>query len=218
MSDDKTASEEAIAKAIDEATTGLKNKNEELLDKLKKRQGEMAEMRDQLDALTSQAKAAEAKKAEEENDFGKQRELLEERHKVEIEKITKALESEKGINRTLLIDNGLTEALTKANVAAPLMPAARALIERTNNIELVDLDGTRAAQIGGQTLGDFVTAWAESEAGSHFVKAPNNSGGGAQGAGDGKAGAKTITRDAFNKMSQLDRANAAKDGVKVVDA
>lgn len=192
---------DAIAKAVEEATAGLKAKNEELLGKLKKRQGDYEELRAEMDDIKAKADEAERAKAEKDGDVQKIREQLEAKHKREFEKLQGELDAERKVNQRLLVDNGLADALTKANVAGPYMDAAKALLTTQYSVELADQDGQRVAMIEGKPLADFVTEWAQGESGAHFVAAPKNVGGGALG---GK-GAPGVTKEEFAKMGDADR-------------
>ena len=114
--------DEAVAKA----TAGLKAKNDELLGKLKAQKDELSTLKAQFDEIQAARETAEAEKAEKEGDFAKLREQLEARHAKDIEKLTASLEAEKGVNHKLLVENGLSAALTKANVKPEYMDAAKA--------------------------------------------------------------------------------------------
>ena len=77
---------------------------------------------------------------------------------------------------TLLVENGLTEALSRAQVAPSLLDAAKALLLRQHKAEIVE----GKALIDGDEIADFVRDWADGEAGRHFVAAPQSGGGGAE--------------------------------------
>jgi hypothetical protein len=215
--DENGGGEDATAKAIAEATAGLKAKNDELLGKLKKEKAERDAMRETLDELKAAQEKADTEAAEKAGDWEKLKAQLESRQKAELEKLQGQLSAEQGINRRLLVDNGLTDALTAAGVGKDFLPAVRALIQSSNEIELTDVDGQRIAQVNGQPLKDFVGSWAQSDAGKHFVAAADNTGGGANGSGNGSPTGATITREAFDAMSHAQRAQALKDGKRPVN-
>ena len=104
------------------------------------------------------------------------------------ETIRKQLESESSFNQRLLVDNGLTEALTKNGVTNPVhLKAAKALLMQGIKVEL---DGdNRVAKMGDKLLTEAITEWASGDEGKHFVAAPGNAGGGAAGGGAGNGGA-----------------------------
>jgi seryl-tRNA synthetase len=203
--------------AVAKATAGLKAKNDELLGKLKAQKDELSALKSQFDEIQAAREAAEAEKAEKEGDIAKLREQMEARHKKELEKLAASLEAEKGVNHKLLVENGLSAALTKAGVKPEYMDAAKALLQTQSKIELSDFDGQRAAVVDGKPLAEFVTGWAQGDTGKHFVAAPANSGGNAQGALGADGSGKTITRTAFDGLGHAERAAKVKDGFKVVD-
>ena len=220
MTDENTetpTADEAVAQAIADATAGLKNKNTELLGKLKTQTAEVSDMKAQLDALAEANEAAETAAAEKAGDFSKVRAAMEAKHAAAMKEAMDATNAERAVNHKLLVDNGLNDALVSAGVSATYMPAVKALITSTNNIELVDVDGTRAAQINHQPLSEYVAAWAQGDAGKHFVSAPDNSGGGAQGAAGGKATGKTMTRAQFQGLNPAQQSQKAREGVTLSD-
>jgi hypothetical protein len=125
-----------------------------------------------------------------------------------------ALDSESGFTSKLLLDNGLTDALVKAGVATPFLPAVKAMLSSQAKIAI---DGdTRKAVIGDKDLSAFVTEWATSDDGKHYIAAPQNNGGGANG-GSGSTGQQVVSRSTFDNMSHPERAIFAKSGGKVTD-
>lgn len=93
--------------------------------------------------------------------------------------LDKALERADAAERqlhTLLVENGLSEALSRAQVAPSLLDAAKALLLRQHKAEIVD----GRALIDGDEIADFVNGWADGDAGRHFVAAPHSGGGGAE--------------------------------------
>jgi hypothetical protein len=218
MTEETTVADGDVAAAIAKATEGLKAKNTELLGKLKAKGDEFAAMKAQLDELSTAQSELETDKATKAGDFDKLKEQLSAKHAKELATAQDALKSEQSVTHQLLVESGLTDALTKAKVPPHFLDAARALIKTSSQIELQDIDGKRAATISGKPLTDFVTEWAGSDTGKHFVAAPATSGGNAQGAGQANGTAKTIDRKAFDALPQSERASRIKDGVKVVDA
>lgn len=198
MADDKTYTQEEVEAQIKEAlakeTEGLKAKRDELLGDLRKAKDDKAELSERLQKLEDAQEAAERERAEAEGNVDQIREQVAKEYERKLEKKQKELdaaneraESELSQNRKLLIDNGLTDALTKANVAKDLIPAARARMKELG-IELEDVEGQRQALIDGKPLSEYVSEWSQGDEGRHFVAAANNGGGGANGAnGGGKA-------------------------------
>lgn len=195
-----------IKAAVEEATQALVGKNRELLSELKDaRKGrtidpaEIDKMQSIIDGLEDGATAS-TKQAKE------QKALLEKAHA--------DLQSESGFTSKLLLDNGLTDALVKAGVSAPYLPAVKAMLSSQAKITI---DGdTRKAVIGDKDLSAYVTDWATSDDGKHYIQAPANSGGGANGGASG-ASVKTVARSGFDTMSQSERSSFIKQGGKVTD-
>ena len=165
----------AIDAAVEAATSGLKTKNQELLDKNKKlMKGQeidpqtVTDLEAQIDKLqadlsTSQKAGKDATKT--------------------LETLQGQLKAETGFTQKLLIDNGLTDELVKAGVAPQFLTATKALF--AGQAQVVAEGETRVAKIGDKSVSDFVKEWAASDDGKHFIKAPENSGGGSQGSGNG---------------------------------
>ncbi len=177
-----------LQKLIDNATTGLKEKNAELLGDQKKLKDSMKSIQTQLDEIAAAKEAAEQDALSKSGDVEKIKSALEEKHRKEKDTLTAALNEKDATLRNLVIDNGLTDALTKAGVAPQYLDAARALIQTKHKGELGEADGAVIATFDGKPIKDFVTEWSQGDSGKHFIAAPNNSGGGANGAnGGGKA-------------------------------
>jgi len=175
-----------LQKLIDKETEGLKSKNSELLGEIKKQKDGIKSIQEQLDEIKEAKEKAEQEALEASGDVDKIKQSLEQKYAKEQEKLT-------GVNQTLqaqlhklLVDNGITEALNKAGVTNPAhLKAAKALILAENKAEVGEQDGNTVATIGGQSITDFVSAFAQGEDGKHFVSAPNNAGGGANGSNSG---------------------------------
>jgi hypothetical protein len=203
----KKAIKEAVDAAVTDATEGLKNKNAELLAKLKKAQKDSTIDPAEHQALQTELEAVQAKLV-----------MAEKTLKIaqtDAEKAKKALENESGFTSKLLIDNGLNDALLKAGVKPEMSKAVKALLAGQVTIK-VDGD-KRNAVIGDKSLGDFVDEWAKSDEGKHFVSAPNNQGGGANGGGKGKENAKTMTRATFDALDPAGKAEFSKAGGTLTD-
>ncbi len=105
----------------------------------------------------------------------------------DVTKASARLTAAEGMVQTLLVDAGLTEALTKAKVAPEFLEAARALIKAKQEIAIGEAEGKPVAMIGDQSVPQFVESWTQGDAGRHFVAPAGNAGGGAAG-GAGNAG------------------------------
>jgi uncharacterized protein (UPF0335 family) len=208
----------AIQEAVDAAVAGLKDQNKQLIADLRKAraagkevdpaeierlenqvsdlQGQLTEANKQLKSATKDAKTAQD-----------------------------ALAAEQAHTQKLVVENGITAALTEAGVTNPtLLKAAAAMIRTGQKIDLVADGENRVAKIGDKPLSDFVKGWAAGDEGKTFVSAPGNSGGGAGGSGGGKGAANPWAKDSFNMTEQgklltsnptLARQMAAEHGVTI---
>lgn len=78
-----------------------------------------------------------------------------------------------------LIDSQLSDSLAKAGVKPEFMDAVKAMHRGAAQIAV---EGTEyVAKIGDKFISDAIAEWVGSDAGKHFIAAPNNSGAGAGG-------------------------------------
>lgn len=203
-----------LQKLIDNATTGLKNKNEELLGDQKKLKKDMGDIQSQLDDLKAAKEAAEEEAANKSGDVDKIKATLEAKFAKERDDLTKKYDTASARLNQTLIEKGLTDALVKANVAAQHLPAVTALIKATAKAEIADIDGNPVATFDGKAIDEYVSSWAQGDQGKHYIAAPNNGGGGAGGSnGGGKASfAKQIKESEFNAMLPKERAAVMSEG------
>jgi len=182
----------AIKAAVEEATSPLVAKRDELLTEVKSlKKGRqidpesVAKLEEQIDALRDELAAANktAKTATS-----------------EAEKARKALETESAYTQKLLIDNAMTDALTKAGVKESVhLKAAKAML--AGQAQIVADGETRTAKIGDKDVTAFIAEWAKGDEGKFFVAAPHNQGGGSQG-GQGGGAAK---HDSLSKIDPADK-------------
>ena len=192
----KTAIAKAAKALFEEEAEGLSNKNKELLAEVKKlKQGrnidpaDVEKLESEIDSLKGQLTEAQkvAKKAA-----------------GDAEKAAKAQAEAEGSVAKLLVDNGLTDALTKANVTNPVhIKAAKAML--AGQVQIADDNGAKVARVGDKALADYITEWAGSDEGKHFVTAADTSGGGAQ--GNGGRATNTPADMGGDKAARLARAN-----------
>lgn len=205
---DKKIMDDAIAAALAEAAeehesniAGLKNKNKELLAKLKAAGSEdTAKIEAELEKIQTELKEAQKalKTVTKERDTFKA-----------------SAESETNFNRKLLIDNGLTDELVKAGVAKQFLPAAKALL--SPQVQVVAEGDNRIAKVGDKSLSDFIKEWSQGEDGKHYVAAPGNAGGNGNGNTNTNQNTKTMTRTAFEALSPADKMAQSKEGVTLTD-
>lgn len=190
--------------SVQETNNGLKADLKKAKEELRKGQGvDPAE----FNSLQSQLEATQAKISESEK--------LVKKLTGDNDAANKKIQEEASFNHRLLVENGLTEALTKAGVTNPaFLWAVKSTL--ASQVQVVTEGENRIAKAGDKNLADFVTEWAKSDEGKHFVSAQNNSGGGSQGGGS-NPNQKTMTRAQFDAADQGTRAAFAKEGGKVVD-
>ena len=177
MSIDLNAPEvqEAIKAAVDAAIQPLAAKRDELLGEVKKLRKESAIKPEDVEKLESQIDELKAQLG------NAQKEVK--TFKDTAEKASKALADEANFNHRLLVENGLTDELTKAGVTNPaFLKAVKSTLSQ--QVKVVTEGDQRIAKAGDKSLSDFVKEWAASDEGKHFVQAPANNGGGAQGGGN----------------------------------
>lgn len=196
-----------IDEAIESATSGLAKKNQELLGELKEARKGKAIDPAELDRLQSKIDAMEV-------DLSNAVKASKEKDKA-LKLAQDALASESGFTQKLLLDNGLTDALVKAGVANQFLPAVKAMLG--SQAKIVADGDARKALIGDKELTEFVSSWATSDEGKHYIAAPSNGGGGASGGAGGGSNAKVWTRERFDAASHYERAEFAKAGGKVAD-
>ena len=177
MSIDLNAPEvqQAIKDAVDAAIQPLAAKRDELLGEVKKLRKESAIKPEDLEAVEKERDEYKAQFLTAQSDAKK--------FKADAEKAVKALEDESAFNHRLLVENGLTDELTKAGVTNPaFLKAVKSTLSQ--QVKVVTEGDQRIAKAGDKSLSDFVKEWAASDEGKHFVQAPANNGGGAQGGGN----------------------------------
>ena len=207
MSEEKLYSQAELDAAIEESNTGLVAKNKELVKEkqnaLKKLEnyGDVEKLYEKIEALETERDTF----AKQFKDTTKQ-----------LEQVSKTLESESGFTSKLLLDNGLTDALVNAGVKKELLPAVKALL--SGQAKVVADGNARKAVIGEKDLSAFITEWSASDEGKHFIQAPANNGGGANGSQNSNdSSSKTVTRQHFDGMSHVERSQFAVSGGKVTD-
>lgn len=198
----------AISKLIEQATEGLKSKNEELLGDKKKLKSELSSIQEQINAIKEEKEAAETAAAEKSGDVEKIKATLEAKHKKELEALAAQVNDGKSKLHGLLVENGLTDALTKAGVAPQYLDAVKSLVTTKHKAEIVDNEGVVSATLDGQPLSEFVTQWAQGEQGKHFIAAPANGGGGTGGANGGGKASVDVKR---SEMSHVQKAAYIKE-------
>jgi len=149
----------------------LANKNKELLSEVKKERTKSREIdADKYYAMIDELESVKTENAKLNGEIKLKAK--------DTEKLMAQLGEKDGALQKLIIDDGLTNALTSAGVVPELMPAVKALLRSQTQLK------DNQAVIGDKPLTDFMSEWATGE-GKVYIKAPDNSGGGA---GGGKQG------------------------------
>jgi regulator of replication initiation timing len=220
MADDKTFTKAELDAEIEKAVTkatgdvdGLKTKVEELIASEKKWKAEARKAKD--------VDPADLERLEAENDELRSKLTAAEKASKDaardVEKATKALETESAFTQKLLIQDGLKSALISAGVkdedmldvlAAKFAAGAKVVIEGDE----------RKALYGDKPLPDFIKEWAGSDVGKKFVAAPANSGGGAGGGDRGAAGGKKLSEADVNAMNPKERSSFFASGGEISEA
>ncbi len=183
-----------------EDAKGLKAKNEELLASNKKLKDDMKSFQDQLDDIKAERDQAANEAASKKGDFETLKKNLEEKHAKELKRISDERNGFKGQVEGLLIDGGITDALTAANVAPQYLEDARIILKAKHKFEL----GDEGPTVGVKTIKDFIAEWSQGEHGRNYIAAEDNSGGDTKAKGrtdPSKAGAK--------KKSEMDHKTKA---------
>jgi len=187
---EKTLGEE-VKKEIDTATKPLSEKRDEVLAEKKKLQSRL-KLFDGVDVeaynkLKGQLEELELKEIFEVGDLDALKTALTSKHQAELDGLQAKLSSADTFISKLLVDQGLTDNLLKANVSERYLSAVKALLKDGVQIVTDESTGERSAVVGEIPLNEYVQKWSVSEEGKNYITAQSNSGGGAQG-GSGAAG------------------------------
>jgi hypothetical protein len=216
MAEDKKFTKEELDAAIEEAVgkvqasvEKLEAKNEELVGDLRKARQEARKAKDidpaEVDRLEREVEELKgnlttAEKAAKDAT-------------TKAEKAEKALETETGFTSKLLIQDGLKSALIANGVKDEDM--IDVLVAKFASGAKVTTEGEeRKATIGDKPLADHIKEWAASDAGKKYVAAAVNSGGGAGGGDKTKVEAATMTRSAYDGLSQQEKSELGPKMVK----
>lgn len=162
---------QALVDELKAEKESLANKNKELLSEVKKERTKSREIdADKYYAMIDELDNVKAENAKLSGEIKLKAK--------DFDKLTAQLGEKDGALQKLIIDDGLTNALTSAGVVPELMPAVKALLRSQTQLK------DNQAVIGDKPLTDFMSEWATGE-GKVYIKAPDNSGGGA---GGGKQG------------------------------
>lgn len=212
---DKAILDKAVADALAEQAetheqeiAGLKANRDRLKKDLDKaRKGEGGDNSAEVERLEGELAKAQADLTKANNDLKKANKTVE------------TLTGERdGLNKNLsnlLIDQGLTAALTEAKVDTKFLPAVKAML--SPKVSLNGDGDDRRAVVGDKSLSDFVKEWSQGDEGKAYVSAAGNSGGGAGGSQGGGQGGKTWTRAEYDAADAGSRSAFFAEGGKLTD-
>ena len=123
------------------------------------------------------------------------------------------------INR-MTVDGGLSRAMDEAQIDPKHKKAVLALLKTSANINVEETDdGTFRpfveTDMGPQDLTKFVSDWAASDDGKHYVA--QSTGPTPRGGKSGGAGSKTMKRSEFDALAPAQKSQTIADGVEIVD-
>ena len=195
----KEALDKAVAVAVETATKGLKEKNDELLSEKKKLGEQVKELETKFEGIDPvEFKALKDGTEKNLKDAKELRARWDAENKPVIEKLTKERDQALSSHRADRIERDVTDALVAANISKDLIGAAKDHILARRKVEV----GEGGATIDGKPAKEFAQAWVAAD-GKAFVAALDNSGGGAGGgAGSGGAGS-------GKKLAQMSAAEKA---------
>lgn len=183
------------------SVTPLENAYRKEQEKRKRQGRELDALKEKLGADAEGADGAAADKTL----AASARRRLETSHRQDLEAAAHQAEKYRAALEATLVDAALTNALVEANIAAPYMKAAKAM--HRASLTVVERDGGFQAVAGGpdqgQSPGEYIAAWAQSDEGRAFVAAPRNGGGAAYGSGAAGSRLPNPWRDeSFNRTEQ----------------
>ncbi|HWP69010.1 MAG TPA: hypothetical protein VN437_06860 [Rectinemataceae bacterium] len=123
-------------------------------------------------------------------------------HKTELEKKSATIQR-------LIRDEGLVKSLTALKTLPELLNGAIAL--HRGKIEVDEEKGEAFATVDGvrKTLDEYLSGWAGSDEGKHYIAAGGNSGGGAAGSGGSGGGSKAWKDMSLDERTSLYNTNPA---------
>ena len=199
--DKKMADLEKRMEELARSNEGLARKNEELLSEVKDERNKRRAAETEKEQAAEEARAKAEEAAAKSGDVDAVRQQLEAKHAKTLETERKRAEEAEGQLRKLVIDNGIRDAMAKAEVAPALSKGAALAFRDGRDIEIKD----GSAFVDGVPLAEAVSTWAGTEDGSAYKAAGQSSGGGAPGGG-------TSSGKPLAEMGDADRLKLAREG------
>lgn len=220
----ETPEEEAALKSLaEDHAAGLKNKNSELLGKLK----ELDKLKDidpdEYKKLKTQAEKAEEERAMKAGEFENLKKQLIEAHTKEKQALEAKLATlHKSLEENVLIATATQAIAAEKGVAALLMPHVRSRTKLDENGQAVVIDESGNVRVDAQGKPLPITALiaemkSDVQTFGRAFEPSGASGSGSQGSNNHSGQQKTMTRADFDAKSQAERAEFAKAGGKVID-
>ena len=143
---------------------------------------------------------------------------LEKQYLQQIEERDARIDKLSGSIRKSTVDGALTRAMDEAQIDPKHKKMLLPYFKTASKIDVEESDdGTFKpfveTDMGPQDIGKFVSDWAATD-GKEYV---SKSAGPSPRGGSNGSGGKTLTRSQFDALSQHERAQAVKDGTKIVD-
>lgn len=198
---------QALVEELKASNEAMASKNKELLAEVKKERSKNKEI--DMDAYYKTLDELESVKSENAKLQGEIKLKAK-----DLEKLTSSLSEKEGALQGLLIDQGLTQALTDAGVPPSLLKYVKADLK--SQAKLQGENGQYTAMIGDKPLNDFIAEWKDGE-GKNVIIPPANSGGGSQGGGKVGEGSKTASRSQFEAFTPTEQMNFVKSGGTITE-
>jgi len=185
----------------------MAKKNQELLAEVKKERSKNKEIdADVYHRTLDELESVKAEKAKLESEVKLKAK--------DFEKLSASLNEKDGALQGLLIDQGLTQALTEAGVPAHLLKFVKADLK--SQAKLQSDNGQYTALIGDKPLNDFIAEWKNAD-GKNVIIAPTNTGGGSQGGNGSGGNGKTASRSQFEGYSPAEQMSFVKAGGTITE-
>lgn len=178
-----------VTKGLEDSKTGLQKDIKKFKKQLKDFDGidpvEHTKIKTELQNLKD-------KTGKDETDAEKRIRVMRDQHETEmkdlkesVSKLKKAGKKSKKESQKNFLEKELAKALAKAGIKKTLISAAERILKP--DVVVTIENGKMKAIAGDKSLKDHVKDWAKSEEGKHFIKAPSNKGGNANGGDDSKS-------------------------------
>lgn len=202
-----------LKEAVNTAVSGLKEKNDELLGKLKKTTKQLNGFEGvdvvQLAKDSKALKKLQQEKDKKDNNYKKLYDQQSEQHTTETAKLTKERDKAKTKVEVLKKTTSLQKALIMNHVDPVMMEAAESML-----LPSVSLTDEGKAKVGDKTIADHIKEWAVTDVGKRFVSDGNSGGGsGGDGGSKGNSDAKYFDKKSehynITKQAQINKTNPA---------